>query len=182
MMSSIEPEFVSDMITPYGLAATYSNRGCRDYNEDRPIISQLAGGRAHLIAVFDGFKKKLYSHIWRRGFFNVFVRHGGSKSAMYAKENICNIFESSQPWIDIPAALKTTFITLDEKLRSDNDYSGTTATVVILFEDKTIVCANAGDSRAILATCETRFEDPENGMHCPLTTNPKTLSSPREFN
>ena len=103
-------------------------------------------------------------------FFAVYDGHGGSNAARFAGQYVHSIV-TSQPeftagnWRD---AMKAGFLASDVDLRKGSvlmppqplippdpthlrEPSGCTAVAVLITPGKTIVCANAGDSRAILS-------------------------------
>jgi serine/threonine protein phosphatase PrpC len=86
--------------------------------------------------------------------YGVFDGHGGKKAAEYTKENLVNnIVAELQKGKEVKDACIDAFNkTDDDFIRLGKDTSGTTA-VVLLFEHSTkrAWCANAGDSRCILA-------------------------------
>jgi serine/threonine protein phosphatase PrpC len=116
----------------------------RECNEDRPIAVKIPNFDAYLFAVFDG--------------------HGGSQSVRFLSEKICDYIVATPEWTttDLANAFIHAFANIDKDLRSKVlDYSGTTATVVLVYENRPYICANVGDSRAIIATNEKRFDTEE---------------------
>ena len=87
--------------------------------------------------------------------FGVFDGHGGQEVATFVKENLKKqLLIEFQKQKDIKKCLAATFLALDETLSKQYFASniGATACVVLITKDQ-IVCANAGDSRAVL--CQT---------------------------
>eukprot|EP00349_Pseudokeronopsis_sp_Brazil_P001236 CAMPEP_0202956384 /NCGR_PEP_ID=MMETSP1396-20130829/887_1 /ASSEMBLY_ACC=CAM_ASM_000872 /TAXON_ID= /ORGANISM="Pseudokeronopsis sp., Strain Brazil" /LENGTH=214 /DNA_ID=CAMNT_0049673365 /DNA_START=18 /DNA_END=662 /DNA_ORIENTATION=+ len=111
--------------------------------------------------------------------FGVFDGHGGKEVALYVKDRFVNELKSLNSYKnkDYSAALKETFIRMDELLRtpqgqkdvlkySSNEqqtslfgrpetdnialYTGCTACVALI-TDTEIICANSGDSRCVLS-------------------------------
>lgn len=88
--------------------------------------------------------------------FGVFDGHGGSSVAKFAgttmHTRLAGLDEYSKG--DYNVALKTAFLNTDKDLRADpnffNDPSGCTAVVTLVTTDGRIICANSGDSRAVL--------------------------------
>ncbi len=128
-------------------------QGYRPEMEDMHVIVEAPGAENHaVVGVFDG--------------------HGGSGSSRFAGKSIIKVLSRSPKWIkyvadgcqstpDLGEALKETFIEIDLALRTQQelsttrrpfvaDESGSTACVCII-TPTVIVCANAGDSRCILA-------------------------------
>lgn len=101
-------------------------------------------------------------------FLAVFDGHAGSGAAKFASDNFVSFLEASKGWKaylasdckDIKAladALASTFLEVDEKLRSNQDASqgrdssGCTS-VTAMITPTHVLCANAGDSRCVLGT------------------------------
>lgn len=91
--------------------------------------------------------------------FGVFDGHGGAEVADYAKANFRKEFikNSSFKAGDYKKALIETFLSIDKTLEKESFAmdAGCTANVVLITKDR-IFCANAGDSRAILAQTGNR--------------------------
>jgi len=89
-------------------------------------------------------------------FFSVFDGHGGAGTAQFCgarlHEKLASMprFEAGE----YEFALRSAFLAMDEELLADpskmTDSSGCTAVVVLVTEDGRVICANAGDSRAVL--------------------------------
>lgn len=103
-------------------------------------------------------------------FFAVFDGHGGAKVAEYAGRHlhrrVLETEEYQQGKYD--EALKRGFLGLDEEMLADEEYkdemAGTTA-VVVLMKNNKLICANVGDSRAVLSV--TGAEEPLSYDHKP---------------
>lgn len=85
--------------------------------------------------------------------FGVFDGHGGKEVAEYSKLNFKKVLEAEAKFKigEYQTALRNAFLKLDEDV-STEDYAvdtGTTACVVLITPTE-IICANAGDSRAVL--------------------------------
>ena len=85
--------------------------------------------------------------------FGVFDGHGGKEVAQYVKAEFKKVFESQPDFKEgnFDRALYKTFMKLDEDIGKE-EYAietGTTSCVVLITKDE-IICANAGDSRAML--------------------------------
>ena len=112
-------------------------QGWRINMEDAHIIKEVElaeGERGLLVGVFDG--------------------HGGEEVAKYAEDNFEKIFlaEMAKNADSFKETLTNTFMIMDAQL-DEYEYSesqGATSCVVLITPSK-IYCANAGDSRAILA-------------------------------
>ncbi|EEF40718.1 protein phosphatase 2c, putative [Ricinus communis] len=86
-------------------------------------------------------------------FYGVFDGHGGIDAASFTKKNILNyIVEDSQFPSSTKKAIKSAFVRADHALadaKSVDSSSGTTALTVLIL-GRTMLIANAGDSRAVL--------------------------------
>jgi len=96
--------------------------------------------------------------------FSVFDGHGGSFVANQSKDRLVNKLSSMQGFtgaVSNPERLgqymKKAYLEMDEdmkaidEIKSGDDKSGCTA-LSVLITDKHIICANAGDSRSVMAT------------------------------
>jgi len=87
-------------------------------------------------------------------FFAVFDGHGGSKVAQYAAQHLPSLLVKRPEYKqqNYALALQESFLEVDSLMRITpqlkDEVAGCTA-VAVLIKDKTIWCANAGDSRAI---------------------------------
>ena len=133
----------TSLFSANGLEAGISEmRGLRNSMEDTHIATTIPSAPDHsLFAVFDG--------------------HGGDASAKFAKEHFVDVLSQSAEWLTYLAtqspthltdALTNCFIRLDADMHNDPTIleSGSTAVVVIV-TPTLIVCANAGDSRAVMS-------------------------------
>ncbi len=84
----------------------------------------------------------------------VFDGHNGQAIARYCAENLAELLLKSPEFAqaDFTGAFKKTYLNIDETLSKSElrNEGGCTAVAVLLIDGK-IVCANAGDSRAVLA-------------------------------
>jgi len=90
--------------------------------------------------------------------YGVFDGHAGALASTYA----CNWFSSylnGQKTFhsNLPEALRSTFVTIDKDFLSTGNEDGTTACVCVVVGGKRVVCANAGDSRAIIVKRDGSF-------------------------
>ncbi|XP_024360174.1 probable protein phosphatase 2C 59 isoform X2 [Physcomitrium patens] len=113
-----------------------SSRGKRASMEDfhDTLISKVEGVMVGLFGVFDG--------------------HGGSRAAVYVKQNLFkNLLGHPQFVTDTNLAIAETFKKTDQEyLKADNNQhrdAGSTASTAILVGDRLLV-ANVGDSRAVI--------------------------------
>lgn len=144
-----KPHFEKIQTGPY-LACIASAQGPREAMEDAHLACQIK------ISGKEG--KEEYIQI-----FAVFDGHGGAACALWVKQNLPDLlrkeFEEAYPLSDISIynCLRKTFICLNKEWEElpfqkteHQDYSGTTATVALLFERNTLWVANVGDSRTVL--------------------------------
>ena len=95
--------------------------------------------------------------------------HGGARSAAFAAKNMIQIIQDTQFWKEylkggasdinlLQKALGQAFLDVDVAVRDyqdkNVDSSGCTS-VTAMITPKYIICANAGDSRCVLGTCNT---------------------------
>ena len=92
-------------------------------------------------------------------FYAVFDGHGGPKVARFCGERLVSILKSQDDFQKrlFEKALRETYFLVDKELLKNqnfnNDRSGATATSVLISQDKGfLICANAGDTRAVLST------------------------------
>lgn len=144
-VTSKESEQANGKTMSYGAS---SMQGWRQAQEDDHIAKlELPGGEA-IFGVFDG--------------------HGGSQVAKFVAKNFVEVLTKQPEYKSqkYEAALKQTFIKLDEMMSSDKskdpiiEYSmsaGCTSCVAMVTKDR-IICANSGDSRCVLARGDKAVE------------------------
>ena len=124
------------------IAGISEMQGFRNSMEDTHIATTIPSAPDHtLFAVFDG--------------------HGGDASAKFAKEHFVETLSQSPEWLTYLAtkspvhltdALANCFICIDTDMRNDPTILDTGCTAVVVIVTPTmIVCANAGDSRAVMS-------------------------------
>jgi len=152
-------------------AGISSMQGFRREMEDTHIIANMPNAPDHsLFAVFDG--------------------HGGKGAAIFAQNNFVSFLAESPEWITYLAtmsashltlALTNCFINIDNAMRKlcDEDntnlilrFGGCTAVVVIV-TPTFIICANAGDSRAVMSKTNLRMSIPLSHDHKPQNPDEK---------
>lgn len=125
------------------IASASSMQGFRREMEDTHIMDSLA--RDHFI-------------------FGVFDGHGGVGAAEWVEREFAPLLRDSSEWLtymasqsltDLKIALTNSFARLDEDMRTFESIgnSGCTATVVVI-TPLYIICANAGDSRAVMSSSQ----------------------------
>jgi protein phosphatase 1L len=84
-------------------------------------------------------------------FFGVFDGHGGDKASQFCADWLSSYIrnEGAYPY-DLGYAMKNAFTTIDEDFVGTGHPDGSTACAVAMVGGRRIVCANAGDSRAIV--------------------------------
>lgn len=152
---------------PGGTTIEYGAVSLRGYYPDDP---EKANQDSHVcIADFNAAAKNGANGgggepLLKRSFFGVFDGHGacGDKVSQFTAEKVPELLEKHPKLKLNPAtALEEAFVTVDRNLKEDAtidaELSGTTAVVVLLRKDAakgtiTAYTANAGDSRAVVAT------------------------------
>eukprot|EP01013_Petalomonas_cantuscygni_P006141 TRINITY_DN16_c0_g2_i1.p2 TRINITY_DN16_c0_g2~~TRINITY_DN16_c0_g2_i1.p2 ORF type:complete len:324 (-),score=54.89 TRINITY_DN16_c0_g2_i1:1461-2432(-) len=94
-------------------------------------------------------------------YFGVFDGHCGKQTAIYAGEHLHRVITETPQWQakprDVPMALRNGYLEMDAKFKASpqRDTSGCTAVVCVIGPNaegkRTLWCANAGDSRAVLS-------------------------------
>ena len=88
---------------------------------------------------------------YKTSLFGIFDGHGGSDVVKFVKDRLPQLMKTYL--IDlcpVETAFKKAFKKVDEELRFfDSEYIGTTATLVLIKDNK-IYCANVGDSKAYI--------------------------------
>lgn len=83
--------------------------------------------------------------------FGVFDGHGGDKASQYCADWLSSYVRNEDCFpFDLGFAMKKAFTNIDDDFVNTGYPDGTTACAVSLVGGKRIVCANAGDSRAIV--------------------------------
>jgi len=89
-------------------------------------------------------------------FFGVFDGHGGSNVAKYVGQWLSKRLTDDELYKkgEYAAALKSAFIGCDADMRSrlERETSGCTAVTTLITHDGRVICANAGDSRALICS------------------------------
>ncbi len=140
LMTPVTEKVTSTFMANDGIVAGISGmQGFRKDMEDTHIATAIDSDHT-LFAVFDG--------------------HCGKAAANFAEQHFVQTLSTSQEWrhylatqspVHLTEALRQCFIRVDEDMKKDPsiEMSGCTA-VVVLITPTLIVCANAGDSRAVL--------------------------------
>jgi len=133
---SVSIDAAKDYSNEYFDCAVVNTFGRREYNED----------------TFD-IKLDLHPNLKKLGYFGIYDGHGGDEASKFLKENlssqIAKILANHED-------LSVAFTSLDKKLiESTQDIESGSCAVVVLAQPESngkfkIVCANVGDSRALL--------------------------------
>lgn len=147
----------NDNFTAFGLC---SMQGWRMSMEDAHIV-ELNIWEEDESKEMDNLVTSSFGHL---AMYGVFDGHGGSAVAKFCGQNLASILkqqvlESKPHEIDAKClinAIKDTFLIADQRILTEesmqNDHSGCTSTCILISKDtNTIICANAGDSRTVLA-------------------------------
>ncbi|GKV21883.1 hypothetical protein SLEP1_g31818 [Rubroshorea leprosula] len=139
-----KPQHENSGFIPVFHSGSCSEKGPKQYMEDEFIcVDDL---RQHL-----GSAANLSS---QGAFYGVFDGHGGTDAASFTRKNILKfIVEDSHFPTGIKKALKSAFLKADHALadaKSLDSSSGTTALTALIL-GRTMLIANAGDSRAVLS-------------------------------
>lgn len=89
--------------------------------------------------------------------FATFDGHAGSLASQYCSDWF-SVYLQKQPSYprDLPLALRTAFHNIDEDFVKSGNTDGSTACVCCVLGGKKVICANAGDSRAIIVKRDGR--------------------------
>ncbi|GMH46565.1 hypothetical protein TrVE_jg11295 [Triparma verrucosa] len=115
----------------------WCDMGARQYQEDRYVMEKLG--------VTDKDRQTV-------SYFGVFDGHGGFKASQYCADRLGLYLKNSPefPNGDVEAAYKKAYLQIDEDFIDTGKPDGTTVCTCLVFGNERIVCANAGDSRAIV--------------------------------
>ena len=142
-ITTVTKNFNQVLIEQSMQASASSMQGFRREMEDTHIMDSLA--QDHFI-------------------FGVFDGHGGVGAAEWVEREFAPLLRDSSEWLtymasqsltDLKIALTNSFARLDEDMRTFESIgnSGCTATVVVI-TPLYIICANAGDSRAVMSSSQ----------------------------
>mmetsp|Transcript_22687 Transcript_22687/g.37538 ORF Transcript_22687/g.37538 Transcript_22687/m.37538 type:complete len:516 (-) Transcript_22687:151-1698(-) len=150
-------------LRPNGVALNvshWSDTGNRAYMEDRYAIEDLGSVQVEVspINVKNGGDVEVtYAQKRNRrlkmplSWFGIFDGHGGEKASQYCVDWLSSYVrhDHSFPY-DLGYSMKKAFTTIDDDFIATGYPDGTTSCAVSLVGGRRIVCANAGDSRAII--------------------------------
>lgn len=141
----------------------WSDFGGRNYMEDRYAIEDMGAVQVEVspVAVKDpneeiGVEVTFGQRKNRRlkmplTWLGVFDGHGGDKASQFCADWLSSYVRNEESFpFDLGYAMKNAYTNIDDDFLATGNPDGTTACSVTLVGGRRIVCANAGDSRAIV--------------------------------
>lgn len=139
----------------------WSMAGGRPYMEDRYVVENLDAVQVEVspVNVRSQAEDVEVTYGPRRTrrltlpltFCGVYDGHGGDKASQFCADWLSSYIrnDDSYPY-DLGYSMKNAFVTIDEDFVNTGQTDGTTACAVSIVGGRRVVCANAGDSRAIV--------------------------------
>mmetsp|Transcript_40561 Transcript_40561/g.84430 ORF Transcript_40561/g.84430 Transcript_40561/m.84430 type:complete len:526 (-) Transcript_40561:142-1719(-) len=139
----------------------WTDPGARPYMEDRYAIEDMDAVQVEVspVALKSGSEDVEVTYGPKRTkrvtmpltFCGVFDGHGGDKASQFCSDWMSSYVRSdpSYPY-DLGYAMKNAFTAVDKDFVNNGQTDGTTACAVSIVGGRRVVCANAGDSRAIV--------------------------------
>jgi len=129
----------------------YSHKNNRPYMEDQMTIESLSSFHRLRSSSKLAPDTTYIDHSEEISFFGIFDGHGGSGASQFCSQQMSTylVRQKSYP-LNLASALRSTYRKMDRDYTSSGNLDGTTACTCVIVEKQTIICANAGDSRAIL--------------------------------
>jgi len=150
-------------LRPNGVALNvshWSDTGCRSYMEDRYAVEDMGSVQVEVSPINirnGGDVEVMYSQKRNRrlkmplSWFGVFDGHGGDKASQYCVDWLSSYVRHNESFpYDLGFAMKKSFTAIDDDFIGTGYPDGTTACAVSLVGGRRVVCANTGDSRAII--------------------------------
>jgi protein phosphatase 1L len=139
----------------------WSDLGGRPYMEDRYVIEDLdavqvevspVDVRSHTQAVEVTYgPRKARRMTMPLSLFGIFDGHGGDKASQFCADWMSAYIRNDESYpYDLGYSMKNAFTTVDKDVVNSGMPDGTTACAVTMVGGRRVVCANAGDSRAII--------------------------------
>jgi len=164
--STAQPIALSSMeqraLRPNGISLNvshWSDKGARPYMEDRYVVEDLGSVQVEVspVAVKTGGDIEVtYKHKNRRlkmplSWLAVFDGHGGDKASQFSADWLSSYVRQDESFpYDLGYSMKKSYARADEDFVGTTHPDGTTACSVSLVGGRRVICANAGDSRAIV--------------------------------
>jgi serine/threonine protein phosphatase PrpC len=141
----------------------WSDTGARPYMEDRYSIEDLGAVQVEVspVAMRNSSAESGVEVMHTKGknkrikmpvtFFGCYDGHGGDKASQYCADWMSSYVKNEDSFPhDLGYAMKNAFTTIDDDFVGTGYPDGSTACAVSMVGGRRIVCANAGDSRAIV--------------------------------
>lgn len=139
----------------------WSDQGGRPYMEDRYVIEDLDAVQVEVspVAVNADSNDVEVTYGSKRSrrltmpltLFGIFDGHGGDKASQFCADWISAYIRNDEAYpYDLGYAMKNAFTSIDDDFVRSGQTDGSTACAVTMVGGRRIVCANAGDSRAIV--------------------------------
>lgn len=151
----MEDRIILDRIGSMVVSNTYAKHSCdlgvSKLLEKLESVNTLVNGspvRANLIPMYQQ----------ATSIYGVFDGHAGARASQYCSDWFSCYLRNQQSFhSDLPQALRATFANVDKDFMRTGKNDGTTACVCVVVGNKRVVCANAGDSRAIIVKKDGTF-------------------------
>lgn len=140
----------------------WSDFGGRNYMEDRYAIEDMGAVQVEVSPLPNQGKNEVevtYGAQQRKNrrlkmpltWLGVFDGHGGDKASQFCSDWMSSYVRNEESYpFDLGYAMKNAFTSIDEDFVATGQPDGSTACAATLVGGRRIVCANAGDSRAIV--------------------------------
>lgn len=139
----------------------WSDTGGRPYMEDRYAIEDLDAVQVEVspVAVRSNSQDVEVTYGPKRSrrvtmpltFFGIFDGHGGEKASQFCADWLSAYIRHDEAYpYDLGYSMKNAFTSIDDDFVGTGQPDGTTSCAVTMVGGRRIVCANAGDSRAIV--------------------------------
>ncbi|KAK3248020.1 hypothetical protein CYMTET_35854 [Cymbomonas tetramitiformis] len=130
-------------------AGVHASQGSRTYMEDAVTVEE---------DISSFLRREQAEVVGSCSYFGVYDGHGGTESAEFVRDRLLPNIISQESFPEaIGKSMHDAFLQTDAQLRdtegvkSDNDFSGTTA-IAIFLSESTLHIANCGDSRVVMSS------------------------------